>query len=66
MDRRGLATSMRRPFRAIAMFFGLAQTGHGRSCVATLSSVKHSRRCRVKQTQMVKQWQSLRRWCGGI
>ena len=40
MDRRSLATSMRRPFRAIAMFFGLRRQGT-EEARATLSSVKH-------------------------
>ncbi len=40
MDRRRLATSMRRPFCAIALFFGLRRevTEERR---ATVSSVKH-------------------------
>ena len=40
MDRRSLATSMRRPFRAIAMFFGSRRQGL-EEARATLSSVKH-------------------------
>ena len=40
MDRRSLATSMRRPFRAIAMFFGLRRQGT-EEARATLGSVKH-------------------------
>lgn len=39
MDRRGLATSMRRPFRAIALYFGLRKQAMHESG-SRLSSIK--------------------------